>query len=78
MATTKNALVRYRVLDKCFRNTGKKYFIDDLLEECNNALAELDSDTSGISIRQLRDDIAFMKREEGWNIELGDFREGKK
>jgi len=78
MASTKNAIVRYRVLDKCFRNTGKKYFIDDLLEECNNALAELDSDTSGISIRQLRDDIAFMKREEGWNIELGDFKEGKK
>ena len=78
MATTKNALVRYRVLDKCFRNTGKKYFIDDLMKECNNTLAELDSDTSGINIRQLRDDIAFMKREEGWNIELGDFKEGRK
>ena len=78
MATTKNAIVRYRVLDKCFRNTGKKYFIDDLMKECNNTLSELDSDTSGINIRQLRDDIAFMKREEGWNIELGDFKEGRK
>ena len=78
MATTKNAIVRYRVLDKCFRNTGKKYFIDDLMKECNNTLAELDSDTSGINIRQSRDDIAFMKRKEGWNIELGDFKEGRK
>ena len=78
MATTKNAIVRYRVLDKCFRNTGKKYFINDLMKECNNTLAELDSDTSGINIRQLRDDIAFMKRKEGWNIELGDFKEGRK
>lgn len=78
MAINKNALIRYKVLDKCFRNTGRKYYFDDLLEECSNMLLEIDPNSNGISIRQLREDIAFMKSGEGWNIELGDDRDGKK
>ena len=34
MATNKNALIRYKILDTCFRNPGKKYFIEDLIEKC--------------------------------------------
>lgn len=78
MAIIKNAYIRYKVLDACFSNPGKKYFFDDLVEECNKVLLEIDSSSNGISIRQIREDIAFMKRKEGWNIELGEFREGKK
>ena len=78
MSTTKNALIRYKVLDKCFRNTGRRYFIQDLIDECNNILAEIDPETTGISLRQIREDISFMKRAEGWSIELGEFRVGKK
>lgn len=78
MAIIKNAYIRYKVLDTCFSNPGKKYFFDDLVEECNKVLLEIDSSSNGISIRQIREDIAFMKSKEGWNIELGEFREGKK
>lgn len=78
MPVTRNALIRYKILDSCFRNPGKKYFIDDLVEECCLALEKLDPDTNGISLRSVRDDIAFMKSNEGWNIELGDFKEGRK
>ena len=78
MATNKHALIRYKVLDNCFRNPGKRYFIDDLIEECCEVLAEIDPKSDGISLRQIRDDIAFMKSNEGWNIELGEFKEGKK
>jgi len=78
MATTKNALIRYKILDNCFRNTGKQYFIEDLIDECNNVLSEIDPDSDGISLRTIRGDIAFMKSSEGWSIELGDFKEGKK
>lgn len=39
---------------------------------------EIDPDSNGISLRQIRDDIAFMKSREGWGIELGDYRIGKK
>jgi predicted DNA-binding transcriptional regulator YafY len=78
MSITKNALIRYKVLDKCFRNTGKKYYINDLIEECNNALSEIDPDSDGISLRTIRGDIAFMKSSEGWSIELGEYKDGKK
>ena len=38
MSVNKNALIRYQVLDRCFRNSGRMYFWEDLLEECNKAL----------------------------------------
>ncbi len=78
MATNKNALIRYKVLDKCFRNTGRRYFINDLIDECNKVLSEIDPDFSGISRRQIFDDMLFMESEDGWNIDLGKFRDGKK
>ena len=78
MAITKYPLIRYKILDKCFRNTGKKYFIEDLIKECENVILEMDSESSGISVRQIREDIAFMKSTEGWSIEIEDNRVGKK
>jgi hypothetical protein len=78
MAYTKNALIRYKILDTCFRNTGKRYFIEDLINECEKVLLELEPNSNGISLRQIRDDISFMKSTEGWEIELGNFKDGKK
>jgi predicted DNA-binding transcriptional regulator YafY len=78
MATNKNALIRYRVLDGCFRNHGRRYFIDDLIAECEKVLLEMDSASNGISRRQIFDDIAFMESKEGWQIELEKLRYGKK
>lgn len=78
MAGNKNALIRYKILDNCFRNPGKKYFIGDLIHEVDSVLLELDSNSDGISRRQIFDDIAFMESKQGWGIELDKFREGKK
>ena len=78
MAITKYPLIRYKILDKCFRNTGKRYFIEDLLRECENVILEMDPNSSGISLRQIREDIAFMKSAEGWSIEIEDNRVGRK
>lgn len=78
MATNKNALIRYKVLDSCFRNPGKRYFIDDLIAECESVLLEIDPESNGISRRQIFDDIAFMESKEGWSIELDKLRDGKK
>lgn len=70
MASNKNALIRYQSLDKCFRNPGRMYFWEDLLEECNKALLDFDSIGEGIQRRQLFDDIRFMESEQGWSIPL--------
>ncbi|MBM3417501.1 MAG: WYL domain-containing protein [Bacteroidetes bacterium] len=78
MSTNKNALKRYKVLDKCFRNPGKRYFIDDLIAECESVLLEIDPESNGISRRQIFEDIAFMESKEGWSIELDKLRDGKR
>ena len=78
MATNKNALIRFKVLDSCFRNPGKRYFIDDLIEECEKVLLEIDSDSNGISRRQILDDITFMESKDGWKIDLTRTRDGRK
>lgn len=40
MPTNKHAIIRYQALDKCFSNRYRKYYIDDLIKVCNNALEE--------------------------------------
>jgi len=77
MAITKNALLRYQVLDRCFRNPGKEYTLDDLQDACNEALFELEG-REGIQRRQLQKDIRFMESEQGWAIPLERIRFGSK
>lgn len=78
MAINKNALMRYKILDNCFRNPGRNYFIEDLINECNKVFEEIDPDFNGISRRQIFQDIAFMESSEGWSINLTRKRDGKK
>lgn len=78
MAINKNALIRYQVLDRCFRNPGRMYFWEDLLEACNEALLDLNPESEGIKRRQLFDDIRFMESEEGWAAPIERYRYGKK
>lgn len=72
MATNKHAQIRYNTLDKCFRNTGRNYTITDLLEECNRAIIDFDSNAEGIKKRQLFDDIRYMQSSQGWEIVLNE------
>lgn len=81
MPVNKNANIRYRVLDSCFRDKRHRYFIEDLIDECDKALRELNPKTKGVSRRQIFDDIRFMATEPeagGYGIELDDLREGKR
>jgi predicted DNA-binding transcriptional regulator YafY len=79
MAVTKKPLVRYKILDACFKNPYKNFTIDVLLATVNEKLTDLfDDDAQCIKLRQLQDDIAFMKSAEGWGIELAELNDGKK
>lgn len=78
MSINKNAIIRYQVLDRCFRNTGRMYFWEDLLDECNKALLDFDPNSEGIQRRQLFDDIRFMESDAGWSIPLRRIRYGRK
>lgn len=78
LATNKHAQIRYNTLDKCFRNSGKRFAIDDLVDACNEAIYEFTGKEDGIKKRQLYDDISFMESPQGWSIELDKTKEGRK
>ena len=78
MSINKNAYLRYQVLDKCFSNRYRMFFIDDLLNEVNKALTEFNGNGSKVERRQLFDDIKFMESEAGFSIPLERIRLGKK
>ncbi len=78
MPANKNAILRYQILDKCFRNTGRRYFIEDLIAECDRVLCEINPENGGISRRQIFEDIRFMESGEGWRVELRREKAGRR
>lgn len=68
MPTNKNALLRYQVLDRCFSDFHKKYEIDDLLDKVNEALYDLYG--TEVGIRQIRDDIKYMRDRVTYNAPI--------
>jgi len=78
MPINKHALIRYHALDHCFSNPSRRYYMEDLLEECNRVLYEQTGNQEGVKIRQLFDDIRFMESEAGWGIPMDRHRDGKK
>lgn len=77
MATNKQAAIRYKILDICLANTHRKYTFDDLLQACNERLAEISPNHGGVSVRTLRDDLKYMRSSEGWDAPIETYREGK-
>ncbi len=78
MPINKNAYIRYQTLDRCFRNRGKNFYIEDLVEHCNEALLYQNGMTNGVKKRQISNDIDFMESEKGWSIPLERIREGRR
>ncbi len=74
MAQGKNAFIRYHVLDRCFRDRRKRYYMDDLVDACNKELYNYDG--SSVTERQVRADIQFMQREAGGAVPLETKRDG--
>ena len=57
MPVDKQVLLRYKVLNKCFRDLYRKYTIDDLVEECTKAMREARYDSGGVAKRTIQNDI---------------------
>ena len=77
MPRNKNAVIRYRALDKCFSDFRHRYYIEDLIEACGNAIYEYNGEQK-ISRRQVYEDIKFMESEQGYSIPLERYKDGKK
>ena len=78
MAGNKNAVIRYRALDKCFSNPYKKFFIDDLIEYCSTVLTEHYAQKTTVSRRQIFADMDFMKSEAGYDAPIVSIKDSRK
>lgn len=63
MPTNKNAKARYDRLEKCFRDTDRRYFIEDLINECGEAVKEAGGADAKVSRSQVYADIQFLMKE---------------
>ena len=69
--TTKNALIRYRTIDRCLQNTGRKWSLQDLIEACSDALYELEGRDVDVSKRTVQLDIQLMRSDKlGYNAPI--------
>lgn len=71
MATNKNALIRYRTIDKCLQNRSRKWTLDDLIDACSDALYEFEGKQSLVSKRTVQLDIQTMRSDKlGYNAPI--------
>jgi len=77
MPANKNALIRYKTIDRCLRNRYRRWTIEDLVNACSDALYDMEGIRKGISLRTVQGDIQMMRSDKlGYNapIEVYDQR----
>ena len=75
MPVDKQVLLRYQVLNKCFRNRYREFTIDDLVDECNKALRK--ADKPDVSKRTIQNDINILEADYGIMLDER-LKQGKK
>lgn len=75
MPVDKQVLLRYQVLNKCFRNRYREYTIDNLVDECNKALRRIDK--PDVSKRTIQNDINILEADYGIMLDEK-LKQGKK
>ncbi len=71
MAANKNALIRYKTIDQCLRNTMRQWTLNDLIEACSNALYEYEGKDVNVSKRAIQLDIQIMRSDKlGYNAPI--------
>lgn len=79
MPTNKNAQLRYQVLDRCLGNWSRRYYIEDLVDACNEALYQyngITKDGGGVKKRQVQEDLKFIESEEGYQMLIDAIQDG--
>lgn len=71
MSQNKNALIRYKTIDKCLQNRYRQWTLEDLIECCSQALEEYEGRKIPISKRTIQMDIQLMRSEKlGYNAPI--------
>lgn len=71
MAQNKNALIRYKTIDKCLQNQYRQWTLNDLIEACSEALYEYEGRDVNVSKRTVQLDIQLMRSDKlGYNAPI--------
>ena len=71
MAQNKNALIRYKTIDKCLQNSYRQWTLNDLIEACSDALCEYEGRDINVSKRTIQLDIQLMRSDKlGYNAPI--------
>jgi predicted DNA-binding transcriptional regulator YafY len=71
MPINRNALIRYRTIDRCLQNRYRKWTLEDLIAACSEALYEYEGIAKGISRRSVQQDIQQMRSDKlGYNAPI--------
>lgn len=71
MAINKNALIRYKIIDKCLQNNNREWTLEDLIDACSDALYEYEGRDVNVSRRTIQLDIQMMRGDKlGYNAPI--------
>lgn len=71
MAQNKNALIRYKTIDKCLQNKYRTWTLEDLIDACSEALFEYEGKDAYVSKRTIQLDIQLMRSDKlGYNAPI--------
>ena len=71
MPANKNALIRYKTIDRCLRNRYRRWTLDDLVDACCDALYDMEGITKGVCARTVQMDIQIMRSDKlGYNAPI--------
>lgn len=71
MPANKNALIRYKTIDRCLRNRYRRWTIYDLTDACSDTLYEMEGITKGVSLRTVQGDLQMMRSDKlGYNAPI--------
>jgi len=71
MSLNKNALIRYKTIDKCLQNRYRNWTLEDLIEACSQALYEYEGRNISVSKRSIQLDIQMMRGDKlGYNAPI--------
>lgn len=71
MSINKLALIRYKTIDNCLKNRFRKWTLEDLIDECSEALYEFEGISDGVSKRTIQLDLQNMRSEKlGYNAPI--------
>ena len=71
MAVNKNALIRYKTIDKCLQNKFREWTLNDLIEAVSDALYEYEGKDVDVSKRTVQLDLQMMRSDKlGYNAPI--------